>query len=153
MNIRKAEKIDLAELQILSALLDSYRSVNFAMGTKKFHDRKHPHPSFIDSDFDESIILVSVNEEGEIVGFIHGSVSERNDHVLSKVGYIEGFFVTEEVRGTGVATSLFKQLEAEFKIQGCDHLATHTDFENELSRKFYLHAGMVPATVEFWKEL
>lgn len=65
MHIRKAEKTDLNQLQILGALLDSYRSVHFADNTKKFHTRTRV----------------------------------------------------------------------------------------ELSRKFYLNAGMIPATVEFWKEL
>ena len=153
MPIRKAEKTDLAELQVLSALLDSYRSKNFSTTTEKFHDRKNARPSFIASDFDGSIILVSVNEDEKIVGFIRGSVEERKEHVLSKLGHIEEFYVIDEVRGTGVATNLFKALEADFKIIGCNLLTTHTDFENELSQKFYVKAGMIPATVELWKEL
>ncbi len=30
-------------------------------------------------------------------------------------------------------------------------MTTHTDFENELSQKFYLQAGMNKTTVELWK--
>ncbi len=153
MPIRKAEKTDLAELQILGARLDSYRSVNFSDATKKFHDRINAHPSFAENDFDKSIIFVSTNESGKLVGFIRGSLSKRKDHVLNNLGCIDEFYVIEEVRGTGVAANLFKALETEFKTLGCDHLITHTDFENELSRKFYVNAGMIPATVEFWKEL
>ncbi len=93
-------------------------------------------------------------EEGEEGWrFIQGSVHQRKNHQLSKLGYIDELYVKEEARGQGVAKNLFSELESEFKKQGCDHITTHTDFENELSQQFYLQAGMHKATIELWKEL
>ncbi len=62
-------------------------------------------------------------------------------------------FVRSDLRGKGFAGKLFQALEQELITRGCDHLTTHTDFENELSQRFYLDAGMQKTTVEFWKKL
>ena len=47
----------------------------------------------------------------------------------------------------------FFELETEFRKRGCDHMTTHTDFENELSQAFYSQIGMHKTTIELWKKL
>jgi GNAT superfamily N-acetyltransferase len=59
----------------------------------------------------------------------------------------------EAYRGQGVAKLLFEALEKEFKKQGCNHITTHTDAENTLSRSFYEKNGMSEVTVEYWKKI
>jgi ribosomal protein S18 acetylase RimI-like enzyme len=153
MIVKKANKTDKAQIQALVDELNLYRKKIFSSENQKFHERINPYPLLEDKDFDENYIFVAVDDSEKIVGFIQGSTDTRKNHKLSKLGYIDELYVREEARGQGVAKNLFSELESEFRKQGCDHVTAHTDFENELSLRFYLQAGMHKVTIEFWKEL
>lgn len=153
MVIRKANKTDKVQIQALMDELNLYRKKIFSFNNQKFHERINPYFALEDKDFDESFIFVAIDDSENIVGFIHGGTDARKNHKLSKLGYIDELYVMQEARGQGFAKNLFFELESEFKKQGCDHITTHTDFENELSQQFYLQAGMYKVTVELWKEL
>ncbi len=153
MIIRKADKTEKAQIQALIDELNLYRKKIFSSENQKFHERINPYTPLEDKDFDESYIFVAVDDSEKIGGFIQGSIHQRKNHKLSKLGYINELYVKEEARGQGVAKNLFSELESEFRKQGCDHVTTHTDFENELSQQFYLQSGMHKATIELWKEL
>jgi ribosomal protein S18 acetylase RimI-like enzyme len=153
MIIRKANKTDKAQIQALMDELNLYRKKIFSSDNQNFHERINPYPLLEDKDFDESYIFVAIDDFDKIVGFIQGSIHQRENHKLSMLGYIDELYVKEESRGQGIAKNLFSELESEFRKQGCDHMTTHTDFENELSQQFYLHSGMHQATVELWKGL
>jgi len=153
MNIRQAHKTDKAQLQALMDELNAYRKEIFSQGTQKFHERTSPYPPIEDRDFDDTLIFAAFDDSEKIVGFIQGSIHERKNHALSRLGCIDELYVREEARGKGVAQNLLSELESEFKKRGCDHITTHTDIENELSQQFYLKSGMKKTTVEFWKEL
>jgi ribosomal protein S18 acetylase RimI-like enzyme len=153
MIIRKANKTDKAHVQILMDELNLYRKDIFSSDNQEFHKRINPYSLLKDIDFDESLIFVATNDSDQIIGFIQGSIEERKNHKLNKLGYIDEFYVQKESRGKGAAKNLFLELESEFKKNCCNHMTTHTDFENELSQQFYLHVGMNKATIEFWKKL
>jgi len=153
MSVRKANKTDKVQIQALMDELNLYRKKIFSSDNQIFHDRINPYPLLEDKDFDESFIFVAMNDSDNIVGFIQGGINIRKNHKLSKLGYIDELYVQDEARGKGVAKNLFSELESELRKQGCDHMTTHTDFENGLSQQFYLQAGMHKATIELWKEL
>jgi len=153
MIIRKASKTDKVQIQALMDELNLYRKKIFSSVNQEFHERINPYAKLEDKDFDESIIFIATDDSDKIVGFIQGSLNQRINHKLNKLGYIDELYVQEEARGKGAAKNLFLELESEFKNQGCNHMTTHTDFENELSQQFYLQSGMNKATVELWKKL
>lgn len=153
MSIRKANKTDKIQIQALVDELNLYRKKFFSSENQKFHERINPYSKLEEKDFEEGFIFVTTDERDEAVGFIQGSIHERKNHKLSKLGYIDELYVKEAARGKGFAKNLFSELESEFKKQGCDHITTHTDFENELSQQFYLQAGMHKTTIELLKEL
>lgn len=153
MVIKKANKTAKVQIQALMDELNLYRKKIFSSKNQEFHERINPYPLLEDKDFDENYIFVAVDDSEKIVGFIQGSIDERKNHKLSKLGYIDELYVKEEARGQGVAKNLFSELESEFQKQGCNHTTTHTDFENDLSQQFYLQAGMHKTTIELWKEL
>jgi ribosomal protein S18 acetylase RimI-like enzyme len=153
MAVRKANKTDKDQIQALMDELNLFRKKIFSPKNQKFHERINPYPLLKNKDLDESYIFVAVDDSEKIIGFIQGSTHQRKNHKLNKLGYIDELYVKEEARGKGIAKNLFSELESEFKNQGCNHMTTHTDFENELSQRFYLQAGMHKATIELWKEL
>lgn len=153
MITKKANKTDRLQIQVLMDELNEYRKKIFSKETKDFHQRINPYKPLEEEDFNESIFFIAKDESNKVVGFIQGTIHERKNHKLSKLGYIDELYVQESTRGKGVAKNLFKELEFEFKKQGCDHITTHTDMENELSQQFYLLAGMRKTTIELWKKL
>lgn len=153
MIIEKANKTDKVQIQALMDELNEYRKKIFCEENKDFHQRIKPYKPLDEEDFNESIFFIVKDESNNVVGFIQGTIHERKNHKLSNLGYIDELYVQESTRGKGVAKNLLKELEFEFKRQGCDHVITHTDIENDLSQKFYLLAGMKKTTVELWKKL
>lgn len=81
--------------------------------------------------------------EGEAVGFAQCGL--RYDYVegteSSPVGYLEGIYVAEEVRGSGLAAGLLSACEEWAKGKGCTEFASDCELDNEKSYGFHLHMG------------
>ena len=73
----------------------------------------------------------------------------RHDYVegceTSPVGYLEGTFVREPLRGQGVAKGLLAECQAWAKAQGCTEFASDCELSNEDSLRFHLAAGFQEA--------
>ena len=73
----------------------------------------------------------------------------RRDYVegceTSPVGYLEGVFVREHLRGRGVAKALLGQCQAWAREQGCREFASDCELSNEASLRFHLAAGFQEA--------
>lgn len=73
----------------------------------------------------------------------------RHDYVegceTSPVGYLEGIFVREPLRGKGVAKALLTECQAWAKAQGCREFASDCELSNEASLRFHLAAGFQEA--------
>ena len=73
----------------------------------------------------------------------------RHDYVegteSSPVGYLEGIFVSEEYRKSGIAKGLLSACEAWAKAQGCREFASDCELENTQSLHFHLHTGFTEA--------
>ncbi len=153
MILQKARPEDISEIQALMDELNEYRKRLFSEENKDFHQRINPYNPLKDDNFNESIFFIAKDASNKVVGFIQGTIHERKNHKLNKLGYIDELYVQEIARWKGVAKNLFKELECDFKKQGCDHITTHTDIENDLSQHFYEQVGMRKTTIELWKKL
>lgn len=153
MKIRKANKTDKNELQTLMSEFDLHRKNIFRSENKEFHKRTTPYSLLKDKDFDKGLFFVALDDSKKIVGFIQGTVEQRKNYKLNKLGHIDRLFIKDNFRRKGIAKNLFLELEKELKRQGCDHLTIYTDFENDLSQQFYLKVGMSKTTIELWKKL
>ena len=63
----------------------------------------------------------------------------------SPVGYLEGIFVREPLRGKGVAKALLERCQAWAREQGCREFASDCELSNEDSLRFHLAAGFQEA--------
>ena len=83
----------------------------------------------------------------------------RHDYVegteTSPVGYLEGVFVREPLRGRGVAKALLETCQAWAKEMGCAEFASDCELDNEDSLKFHMAMGFEEANriICFKKEL
>lgn len=84
-------------------------------------------------------------EDGLYAGFIQLSV--RNDYVegmtSSPVAYVEGIYVTEPWRKTGIARELLAAAEKWGKERGCSEIASDAELHNEQSILFHKQIGFV----------
>ncbi len=73
----------------------------------------------------------------------------RRDYVegceSSPVGYLEGIFVREPLRGKGVAKALLERCQAWAREKGCREFASDCELSNEDSLRFHLAAGFQEA--------
>ncbi len=84
-----------------------------------------------------------VNEKGEYIAFAY--LSLRNDFVEGAtsypIAYLEGIYVKESYRKTGIASKLIQQAEQWAKENGSSQLASDVEIDNEQSIRFHNKSG------------
>ena len=86
--------------------------------------------------------FVAVRENGSLGGFLEGGLRKYAEGCdSSPVGYLEGWFVDEDLRGQGVGSALVGAMEAWAREQGCTEMASDTWLDNETSIQAHLKLG------------
>ena len=114
-------------------------------------------------DYDMDDVLSSDNHavlfaliEGTPRGMIEVHLRESAEGCFSSpVGYIEAWFVDENLRGTGVAGALTQAAEDWAREKGCTDMASDTWLDNEASIRAHAKMGYYEAErlVHFVKQL
>ncbi len=95
---------------------------------------------------DGSAIFVA-EDNNRVNGFAQCSL--RHDYVegthTSPVGYLEGIFVDESLRGRGYAARLLKSCEKWAREKGCSEFASDCELSNAGSLRFHLSVGFEEA--------
>jgi aminoglycoside 6'-N-acetyltransferase I len=101
-------------------------------------------------------VFVMERADGKLGGFIETGTRKYADGCeTSPVGYIEGWWVDEDLRGQGLGKSLVKTAENWARSQGLHEMASDTWLENEVSIAAHLKMGYeeVERLVHFAKTL
>ncbi len=86
------------------------------------------------SDTEE--VFVAERTEGGLCGFLESALRSRADGCDSTpVGYIEGWYVDEDVRRRGVGGALVEAAEAWAREKGCRQMASDAELWNEVSHQ------------------
>lgn len=86
--------------------------------------------------------LIVLDERRRSVAMIEVALRNVVDGCLSSpVGYIEGIFVEESCRRTGLARMLVAKAEAWCKSKNCSEIATDAELENSEAQRFHQHMG------------
>ena len=95
----------------------------------------------------EDAAFFLAESHGKEAGFAQCQL--RRDYVegteSSPVGYLEGIFVEEEARGSGIARSLLTACESWAREQGCREFASDCELTNSESLSFHLAMGFQEA--------
>lgn len=87
-------------------------------------------------------VFVAARENGKLGGFLEGGLRKYADGCdTSPVGYIEGWYVDEDLRRQGVGGKLVRALEDWTREQGCTELASDTWLDNEISIQAHFALG------------
>ena len=101
-------------------------------------------------------LFVVARPGGGLGGFLEAGTRKYAEGCESSpVGYIEGWYVDEDLREQGVGTALVKAVEAWARSQGLTEMASDTWLENEASIQAHLKMGYEEAErlVHFAKRL
>lgn len=91
-------------------------------------------------------VFVAASPAGEATGFIEISLRDYAEGCSTRpVGYIEGWYVVEAHRRTGVGRALVRAAEAWARQQGCTEMGSDTDLDNEISQQAHQALGYTEA--------
>lgn len=91
--------------------------------------------------------------EGQLVGYIAGTIKTREDKILDKAGYISNWYVNDEYRNNGVGKQLWEKLVVYFKEQKCTHLLLDIWAENTTAHETYKRMGFIEEQINLVKLL
>ncbi len=85
---------------------------------------------------DSEVAFIAVRPGGGLCGFLEAALRSRADGCDSTpVGYIEGWYVDEDVRRKGVGGRLVEAAEAWARSRGCRQMASDAELWNEVSHQ------------------
>jgi aminoglycoside 6'-N-acetyltransferase I len=91
--------------------------------------------------------FIAYGPAGEPLGFIEVSLRPWAEGCYSSpVGYIEGWYVAEHVRGQGIGAQLVQAAEAWARAQGCTEMGSDAEVENVGSAAAHQRLGYEIAT-------
>jgi GNAT superfamily N-acetyltransferase len=88
------------------------------------------------------VLVAEMN--GEIVGFIHGKVTNRTDYSPKTVAHISTTYVLKKFRGTGVGTYLVKELCTFLRSEGVEQVTLRYIIGNREAERFWTRLGFKP---------
>jgi len=101
-------------------------------------------------------VFVAERQGGGLCGLLEAGTRPYADGCdTSPVGYIEGWFVDEDARGTGVGRALVAAAEAWAREHGMHEMASDTAISNEAGLKAHLALGYkeIERVIHLAKEL
>jgi aminoglycoside 6'-N-acetyltransferase I len=101
-------------------------------------------------------VFVADRGNGQLGGFLEASLRRYADGCsTSPVGYIEGWYVDDDVQRQGVGGQLVKAAERWALAQGCREMASDCEIDNEVSFRAHLAIGYaeVERAIHFRKSL
>jgi aminoglycoside 6'-N-acetyltransferase I len=101
-------------------------------------------------------VFVVERDTGKLGGFLEASLRAYADGChTSPVGYIEGWYVDEDLRQQGVGGLLVKATEQWAIDRGCRETASDCELDNEVSFRAHLALGYeeIDRVIQFRKKL
>jgi aminoglycoside 6'-N-acetyltransferase I len=101
-------------------------------------------------------VFVAARPDGSLGGFLEAGTRKYAENAESSpVGYIEGWFVDEDLRGQGIGKALVQAAEDWARAQGLSEMGSDTWLDNDASIQAHLKMGYEEAErlVHFIKKL
>ena len=96
------------------------------------------------ADQEDQGVFVAVRTSGGLGGFVETSI---HPHAIGcdtrRVGYVEGWYVDSDLRGSGVGRALVAKAESWARSKGCAEMASDTLADNEAGLAAHQACGYV----------
>ncbi|MEP6788602.1 MAG: aminoglycoside 6'-N-acetyltransferase [Acidobacteriota bacterium] len=91
---------------------------------------------------DAQFVVVADIGDGRLAGFLEASIrSHVEDCETDNVGYLEGWFVEEDYRRSGIGGRLVAFAEEWARRKGCTEMASDAEIDNDVSQKAHARLG------------
>jgi aminoglycoside 6'-N-acetyltransferase I len=91
---------------------------------------------------DTQLVVVAETDGGRLCGFLEASIrSHVEDCETENVGYLEGWFVEERFRRSGVGRELVASAERWARSRGCTEMASDAEIDNSISLTAHTRLG------------
>ncbi len=153
-------KIRKAEMEEINAIEGLYTDLK-ATENKKYGQACSVYWSFAEQDkkyfgdriTDTNGIVLVVETEDGLAGFICGFVSSQKDKQDRVFAKVENIYVSSVLRGEGVGGKLIKAFEEAAKENGAEVIRVAPIIENQGAIGFYEHKGFKRLAIILEKEL
>ena len=117
---------------------------------------------YLDYDLDETLtdpkraVFIASSAGGRVIGFVEASTREYAEGCeTGPVGYIESWFVDDDIRGQGIGGRLVSAAENWARQVGCTEMGSDTWIDNQVSIDAHKKLGYeeVERLVHFMKKL
>ena len=137
MTIRFAQQSDCVPLAAL-------RHALWPEGTVEEHERELE--AIVAGDWSAIypyLVFVAVDDADALMGFAEVTLRSRADGCdpARPVGYLEGWYVVDALRRTGVGGALVRAAEEWARAQGCIEMASDTWIDQEVSQRAHEALG------------
>ncbi len=133
MHVRPVNESDMEEWARLRQLLWPSADGEHAREAAAFFRSPRSNPAEV---------FLAVDVGGHIGGFAEVSIRrEASGCQLGRVGFLEGWYVEEPFRRSGVGAALVAAAEEWSQAHGCSEFASDTDIHNERSIAAHLALG------------
>ncbi len=105
---------------------------------------------------DSQLVAVVDLGGGRLAGFLEASIrSHVEDCATDNVGYLEGWFVEESYRRSGMGSELVDYAEQWARQKGCTEMASDAEIDNLVSQRAHTQLGYIETSrlVHLRKEL
>lgn len=139
MDLRAATTEDVAEIRTVAneSMLASYGHAIDEETIREAVERWYDVETLGDSLEDEDVVFVVAVEDGTVVGFVQGYVSEGRE----RVGGIDWLHVLPDHRGKGIGSQLLKRAEQRLTAADVDRIEGRVLADNEAGTEFYAEQG------------
>lgn len=130
--IRPLEEQDLGEWLRLRHLLWDETSED---------DHKSEMVAIIENSDSQFVVVADIGG-AELAGFLEASIRPFVEDCTSEsVGYLEGWFVDQKYRRSGIGRSLVQYAEGWARQKGCTEMASDAEIDNEMSLEAHASLG------------
>jgi len=104
---------------------------------------------------ERNVVFFARRADGRLGGFVEASLRDYAEGCeTSPVGFIEGWYVDDDLRGRGVGRALVLAAEAWARELGCTEMGSDTEAENVASQAAHAALGYdARQMVSFWRKL
>lgn len=140
--IRQATEKDFSIIQALNAALFDYDAPHDdALNTSWPRSKEgiaYYHQKLIDPSH---VALIAQDRDGNAIGYVIGSASNKFRYRKVKTGELENMFVVPQWRRRGVGKALIGELRRRMKAKGTDRIYVSAYAKNEDAIHFYDSCG------------
>lgn len=157
MTVRKSKNSDKEELIRLTTQMYLSTKEKYPETKNKYREFKNLPQAMeekIENYLNNSdyIVFVLVDND-KLRGYISGKINEKKGRVYDKEGYLENWYVEEDLQSKGLGKELYESLVEEFKRQNCTHIEVGAIPENADVIEIYEHLGYTKILITYFKLL